>query len=182
MHWVQRLLLFFQSKRPRWRTGNDDFTTRHRVIESRDTRIRVTLCGFLAYIDPQIPHSDNTARSTKLRPLFMKKETRRLNPHTTADKLPSTAVYVRQHDVQGTMGDVQKLAKRYPGQCLAVAVGLGFLFERLLRNSSMRERLKLVGGTLSIESQPGAGTTIYARAPLYTATKSPMFRAMGRVS
>jgi ElaB/YqjD/DUF883 family membrane-anchored ribosome-binding protein len=65
----------------------------------------------------------------------MKKESRRLNPHTTADKLQSTAVYVRQHDVQAMMGDVQKLAKRYPVQCLAVAVGLGFLLGRLLRNS-----------------------------------------------
>jgi signal transduction histidine kinase len=65
--------------------------------------------------------------------------------------------------------------------------GIGFVPKAATKGwglglTSMRERLKLVGGTLSIESQPGAGTTIYARAPLYTATKSPMFRAMGRVS
>jgi PAS domain S-box-containing protein len=30
----------------------------------------------------------------------------------------------------------------------------------------MHERMELVGGTLSIESQPGMGTTIYARVPL----------------
>jgi signal transduction histidine kinase len=30
----------------------------------------------------------------------------------------------------------------------------------------MRERMELVGGSLTIESAPGAGTTIFARAPL----------------
>jgi PAS domain S-box-containing protein len=33
---------------------------------------------------------------------------------------------------------------------------------------SMEERLKLLGGAFSIESQPGRGTTIHARAPLTT--------------
>jgi ElaB/YqjD/DUF883 family membrane-anchored ribosome-binding protein len=55
--------------------------------------------------------------------------------HTTADKLQSSAEYVRQHDVQAMMSDVQELAKRYPGQCLAAAVGFGFLLGRLFRNS-----------------------------------------------
>ena len=32
---------------------------------------------------------------------------------------------------------------------------------------SMKERIKLVGGELSIESQPGSGTTIHARIPLF---------------
>jgi len=35
--------------------------------------------------------------------------------------------------------------------------------------TSMRERLKLVAGELSIESRPGSGTTIVARVPLSTA-------------
>ena len=35
--------------------------------------------------------------------------------------------------------------------------------------TSMRERLKLVAGELSIESQPGRGTKIVARVPLSTA-------------
>jgi signal transduction histidine kinase len=30
----------------------------------------------------------------------------------------------------------------------------------------MRERLALIGGRLEIESGPGAGTTIFAEAPL----------------
>jgi len=30
----------------------------------------------------------------------------------------------------------------------------------------MRERIELVGGTLDIESSPGAGTTVIARVPL----------------
>ncbi len=40
--------------------------------------------------------------------------------------------------------------------------------------TSMRERLKLVAGELSIESQPGRGTTIVARVPLSTAWDSPL--------
>jgi len=34
---------------------------------------------------------------------------------------------------------------------------------------SMRERLQLVQGELSVKSKPGAGTTIRARVPLNTA-------------
>jgi PAS domain S-box-containing protein len=37
---------------------------------------------------------------------------------------------------------------------------------------SMKERIKLVGGGLSIESQPQTGTTIHARVPVVTRTRS----------
>jgi len=37
---------------------------------------------------------------------------------------------------------------------------------------SMEERLKLVNGTLSIESQPKRGTTIHARGPLNSGSDS----------
>jgi signal transduction histidine kinase len=39
--------------------------------------------------------------------------------------------------------------------------------------TSMKERLKAVGGELSIQSQRGQGTTIHAVAPLCLPTKSP---------
>ena len=39
---------------------------------------------------------------------------------------------------------------------------------------SMRERLQLVHGELSVKSKPGAGTTIHARVPL----KAAEYRAM----
>ncbi len=38
--------------------------------------------------------------------------------------------------------------------------------------TSMKERLKVIGGQLSIHSQPGRGTTIHAVAPLCLPTKS----------
>ena len=49
--------------------------------------------------------------------------------------------------------------------------GRGFDPESVLQDgglglTSMRERLKLVAGELSIESQPASGTTIVARVPL----------------
>jgi len=44
----------------------------------------------------------------------------------------------------------------------------------------MHERLKLVGGTLSIESQPHRGTTIHARVPVSPGTDS--ISAVGKVN
>jgi signal transduction histidine kinase len=60
--------------------------------------------------------------------------------------------------------------------------GLGFDSEaakesRGLGLISMQERVKLVNGTLSIESQPKRGTTICARVPLSTGSDS--MRAAG---
>ena len=55
--------------------------------------------------------------------------------------------------------------------------GIGFEPEEALKGrglglTSMKERLKLVDGRLSIESTPQAGTIIHARVPLNPATKS----------
>jgi len=49
--------------------------------------------------------------------------------------------------------------------------GIGFEPEEAIKGcglglTSMRERLKLVNGKLSIESKPERGTTIQARVPL----------------
>jgi ElaB/YqjD/DUF883 family membrane-anchored ribosome-binding protein len=53
--------------------------------------------------------------------------------HATGDKIQATADYLRQTDVKGMRSDVQGLVKRYPGQSLAVAAVVGFLFARLFR-------------------------------------------------
>jgi signal transduction histidine kinase len=63
--------------------------------------------------------------------------------------------------------------------------GRGFDPDRALQDgglglTSMRERLKLVAGELSIESRPAGGTTIVARVPLST-TPAPSPFAEGRV-
>jgi len=55
--------------------------------------------------------------------------------HATADKLQATADYVRDHDFKEMASDVTELVKRYPGQSLAVAAGLGFLLARVMRSS-----------------------------------------------
>jgi len=55
--------------------------------------------------------------------------------HATADKLQSTARYVRQNDLQAMVGDIKDLAKEYPGPCLAAAVAVGFLLGRMFRGS-----------------------------------------------
>jgi signal transduction histidine kinase len=38
----------------------------------------------------------------------------------------------------------------------------------------MEERVKLVNGTFSIDSQPNLGTTIHARVPLSSAREDPL--------
>jgi signal transduction histidine kinase len=52
-------------------------------------------------------------------------------------------------------------------------LGTGFDPESVMKGSglgliSMKERMKLVGGELSIESQPQSGTTVFARVALST--------------
>jgi signal transduction histidine kinase len=60
--------------------------------------------------------------------------------------------------------------------------GLGFDPETVMSNRglglvSMQERVNLVNGTFSIESQPGRGTTVHVRLPL--STKAESARAAG---
>ena len=50
--------------------------------------------------------------------------------HATADKLSSTAGYVRNHDVNGMMADVETLVKNNPGPSLLAAAVVGFLVGR----------------------------------------------------
>jgi ElaB/YqjD/DUF883 family membrane-anchored ribosome-binding protein len=50
--------------------------------------------------------------------------------HSTADKLTSTAEYVRDHDVNSMMADVERLVKNSPGPALLIAGVIGFLVGR----------------------------------------------------
>jgi len=50
--------------------------------------------------------------------------------HTAADKLTSTADYVRKHDVNSMMADMERLVKNNPGPSLLAAAAIGFLLGR----------------------------------------------------
>lgn len=50
--------------------------------------------------------------------------------HATADKLNSTAEYVREHDVSGMMADIERLVRNNPGPSLLAAAAVGFLVGR----------------------------------------------------
>jgi ElaB/YqjD/DUF883 family membrane-anchored ribosome-binding protein len=50
--------------------------------------------------------------------------------HATADKLSSTADYVREHDVNQMMSDVETLVKNNPAASLLTAAVVGFLVGR----------------------------------------------------
>jgi ElaB/YqjD/DUF883 family membrane-anchored ribosome-binding protein len=50
--------------------------------------------------------------------------------HATAEKLSSTADYVREHDVNRMMADVETLVKNNPGRSLLAAAVIGFLVGR----------------------------------------------------
>ncbi len=73
----------------------------------------------------------------------------------------------------GTSGEIQLTVKDsgagFDREAAKTSRGIGLI--------SMEERLKLVDGTLSIESQPKSGTTIHARVPLRSGSDS--MRAAG---
>jgi hypothetical protein len=50
--------------------------------------------------------------------------------HSAADKLSTTADYVRQHDVNSMMTDVQEMVKKNPGPALLLSAVLSFLVAR----------------------------------------------------
>jgi PAS domain S-box-containing protein len=77
---------------------------------------------------------------------------------------------VRQFTVEldGTDGEIQLTVRD---------AGVGFdpseaIYGHGLGLISMRERLKLAGGRISVESQPGMGTTIHARVPISSLSDS----------
>ena len=53
--------------------------------------------------------------------------------HSAAEKLESTAGYIREHDVRAMMSDVEEIVKRNPGPSLLVAAAIGFLIGRAFR-------------------------------------------------
>lgn len=60
--------------------------------------------------------------------------------HSTADKLASTAQYLREHDVKSMMTDVERAVKRNPGIALLAAGVIGFLVGRTLRRGDSSTR------------------------------------------
>lgn len=53
--------------------------------------------------------------------------------HSAAEKLESTAGYIREHDVRAMLTDVEDIVKRNPGPSLLIAVAIGFLIGRAFR-------------------------------------------------
>ena len=59
-------------------------------------------------------------------------ETVRNVARATADRLGSSADYVRTHDAKRMMADVESFVKSNPGPALAIAASFGFLLGRAL--------------------------------------------------
>ena len=53
--------------------------------------------------------------------------------HSAAEKLESTAGYIREHDVRAMLTDVEDIVKRNPGPSLLIAAAVGFLIGRAFR-------------------------------------------------
>jgi ElaB/YqjD/DUF883 family membrane-anchored ribosome-binding protein len=51
--------------------------------------------------------------------------------HRTADRLESTAQYVKENDLEDMMKKARRLAKRYPGMSLAIGVAIGLVVAKL---------------------------------------------------
>jgi len=60
-------------------------------------------------------------------------ETVRSVAHSTAEKLESTAGYIREHDVKAMFSDVEDIVRRNPGPSLLIAAAIGFLIGRAFR-------------------------------------------------
>jgi len=60
-------------------------------------------------------------------------ETVRSVAHSAAEKLESTAGYIREHDVRAMLTDMGEIVKRNPGPSLLIAVAVGFLIGRAFR-------------------------------------------------
>ena len=60
-------------------------------------------------------------------------DTARSIAHSTAEKLDSTADYIREHDVKGMLVDVEEVIRRNPGPSLLTAASIGFLIGRAFR-------------------------------------------------
>ena len=56
--------------------------------------------------------------------------------HDAANKMKSTAEYMRSHNVNRMMSDVETLVKNNPGPSLIAAVVIGFLTARAFRSDS----------------------------------------------
>lgn len=50
-----------------------------------------------------------------------------------ADKVEATSAYVREHDVQDMMSDLETLVRNHPTQSIVAAAAVGFLVGRMLR-------------------------------------------------
>ncbi len=53
--------------------------------------------------------------------------------HSAAEKLESTAGYIREHDVKAMLSDMEEIVKRNPGPSLLIAAAIGFLIGRAFR-------------------------------------------------
>ena len=53
--------------------------------------------------------------------------------HSAAEKLETTAGYIREHDIKTMLSDVEEIVKRNPGPSLLIAVAVGFLIGRAFR-------------------------------------------------
>ncbi|MCU1237162.1 MAG: Late embryosis abundant protein [Candidatus Solibacter sp.] len=55
--------------------------------------------------------------------------------HSAADKLNATAEYVREHDVNSMVADLEQLVRNNPGPALLGAAVIGFLVGRAFSNN-----------------------------------------------
>jgi signal transduction histidine kinase len=79
--------------------------------------------------------------------------------HNAAKHSGAKRVEVQLHDGSGEIHlTVSDLGRGFDTQVVKQGKGLGL--------TSMRERVRLVGGTITVESKPMSGTTIDVRVPL----------------
>ena len=58
--------------------------------------------------------------------------------HSAAERLSTTADYVRSHDAKHMLSDVKRVVKNNPGPSLVIAAAFGFVLGRALTRDSAR--------------------------------------------
>lgn len=56
--------------------------------------------------------------------------------HSAAEKIQSTADYLRGHDSKELIGNVENMVRKHPGRALLIALSFGFIAGRALRHDS----------------------------------------------
>jgi ElaB/YqjD/DUF883 family membrane-anchored ribosome-binding protein len=112
----------------------DDFSTRAGEVKSKVSDMARTAADSIDQTRPAAAQGLDTAASAIHDQADRLPGGDRVSglAHSAADRLSSTANYVRRNDLNSMKGDVEAFVKKNPGPALLAAAAVGFLIGRTL--------------------------------------------------